>query len=111
LNPPSSDRIITTKAASASITTSAERPILCAVLHIVAQRVRPAAIAGAGVPGFPVTDAIVTNSITGSWVHLISPQTVQTVRASAFRNVFLAGQAVNHAPASDLGFNTSLPSR
>ncbi|MGA3262250.1 MAG: carboxypeptidase regulatory-like domain-containing protein, partial [Bryobacteraceae bacterium] len=64
----------------------------------------PLPIAGAGVPGFPVTDAIVTNSITGSWVHLISPQTVQTVRASAFRNVFLAGQAVNHAPASDLGF-------
>ena len=64
----------------------------------------PLPIAGAGVPGFPVTDAIVTNSITGSWVHLISPQTVQTVRASVFRNVFLAGQAVNHAPASDLGF-------
>jgi hypothetical protein len=64
----------------------------------------PLPIAGAGVPGFPVTDDIVTNSVTGSWVHLISPQTVETARASFFRNVFLAGQAVNHAPASDLGF-------
>jgi hypothetical protein len=64
----------------------------------------PLPIAGAGVPGFPVTDDIVTNSVTGSWVHLISPQTVETAHASFFRNVFLAGQAVNHAPGSDLGF-------
>ena len=64
----------------------------------------PLPISGAGVPGFPVTDDIVTNSVTGSWVHLISSQTVQTARASFFRNVFLAGQAVNHAPGSDLGF-------
>jgi len=64
----------------------------------------PLPIAGAGVPGFPVKDNIVTNSGTASWVHLISPQTVQTVRASVFRNVFLNGQAVNHTPGSDLGF-------
>jgi hypothetical protein len=64
----------------------------------------PLPIAGAGVPGFPVTDDIVTNSGTASWVHLISPQTVQTVRGSVFRNVFLNGQAVNHTPGSDLGF-------
>src|ERR1022692_1859932 len=37
----------------------------------------PLPIAGAGVPGFPVTDAIVTNSATASWVHVISPRTVQ----------------------------------
>ncbi|MGA3027447.1 MAG: carboxypeptidase regulatory-like domain-containing protein [Bryobacteraceae bacterium] len=64
----------------------------------------PLPIAGAGVPGFPVTDDIVTNSATTSWVHMISPQTVQTVRASFLRNVFLSGQAVNHTPGSDLGF-------
>jgi hypothetical protein len=67
-------------------------------------RFDPLPIAGAGVPGFPVTDDIVTNSVTGSWVHLLTPETVQTVRASFFRNVFLNGQAVNHAPGSDLGF-------
>ena len=48
----------------------------------------PLPIAGAGVPGFPVTDAIVTNSATASWVHLISPEAVQTARLSFFRNVF-----------------------
>jgi hypothetical protein len=64
----------------------------------------PLPIAGAGVPGFPVTDDIITNSFTTSWVHLISPQTVQTVRASFLRNTFLNGQAVNHTPGSSLGF-------
>jgi hypothetical protein len=64
----------------------------------------PLPIAGAGVPGFPVTDDIMTNSVTASWVHLISPQTVQTVRGSIFRNTFLNGQATNHTPGSSLGF-------
>jgi len=64
----------------------------------------PLPIAGAGVPGFPATDKIVTNSATASWVHLVSPKTVQTVRASFLRNVFLNGQAVNHTPGSSLGF-------
>src|SRR5579884_2767918 len=64
----------------------------------------PLPIAGAGVPGFPVTDDIRTNSATISDVHLISPQTVQTARVSFFRNVFLNGQAQNHTPGSDLGF-------
>jgi hypothetical protein len=68
------------------------------------QQFDPLPIAGAGVPGFPVTDDIVTNSLTGSWTHMISPQTVQTVRASFFRNVFLNGQAVNHTSGSSLGF-------
>jgi hypothetical protein len=63
----------------------------------------PLPIAGAGVPGFPVTDDIVTNSATTSWVH-ISPQTVQTVRASFFRNVFINGKADNHTPGISLGF-------
>src|ERR1022692_2710559 len=63
----------------------------------------PLPIAGAGVPGFPVTDGIRTNSATTTWVHLISPQTVQTVRGSFFRNVFLNGQAQNHTPRSSLG--------
>ncbi len=65
----------------------------------------PLPIAGAGVPGFPVTDDIVSNSFTVSHVHLFSPQTLQTVRLSFFRNVFLAGQAQNHTPGSSLGFN------
>jgi len=64
----------------------------------------PLPIAGAGVPGFPVTDYISTNSVTISDVHLTSSQTVQTFRASFFRNVFLSGQAVNHTPGSSLGF-------
>ena len=64
----------------------------------------PLPIGGAGVPGFPVTDGIRTNSATTTWVHLISPQTVQTVRGSFFRNVFLNGQAQNHTPGSALGF-------
>ncbi len=65
----------------------------------------PLPIAGAGVPGFPVTDDIVTNSVTISDVHLTSAQTVQTFRASFFRNQFLNGQAVNHTPGSSLGFD------
>ncbi|MBZ5586572.1 MAG: carboxypeptidase regulatory-like domain-containing protein [Acidobacteriia bacterium] len=64
----------------------------------------PLPIAGAGVPGFPVADDIITNSATASWVHLTSPHTVQTARVAFFRNVFQAGQATNHAPGSDLGF-------
>jgi Carboxypeptidase regulatory-like domain/TonB dependent receptor len=65
----------------------------------------PLPIAGAGVPGFPVTDDISTNSATISDVHLTSSQTVQTFRASFFRNVFLNGQAQNHTPGSSLGFD------
>jgi hypothetical protein len=64
----------------------------------------PLPIAGAGVPGFPVIDDIRTNSGTASWVHLISPQIVQTAQVSFLRNVFLNGQATNHTPGSDLGF-------
>lgn len=64
----------------------------------------PLPIAGAGVPGFPVTDSISTNSVTISDVHLTSSQTVQTFRSSFLRNVFLNGQAVNHTPANSLGF-------
>ena len=65
----------------------------------------PLPIAGAGVPGFPVADDISINSVTISDVHLTSSQTVQTFRASFFRNVFLAGQALNHTPGSSLGFD------
>jgi len=65
----------------------------------------PLPISGAGVPGFPVTDDISTNSFTVSESHLTSSQTVQTFRASFFRNVFLNGQAVNHTPGSSLGFD------
>src|SRR5580700_10815159 len=65
----------------------------------------PLPIAGAGVPGFPVTDDISTNAVTISDVHLTSSETVQTFRASFFRNVFLNGQAVNHTPGSSLGFD------
>lgn len=64
----------------------------------------PLPIAGAGVPGFPVADDIATNAATASWVRLISPQAVQTVRVSFLRNVFLEGQAQNHTPGSSLGF-------
>ena len=64
----------------------------------------PMPINGSGVPGFPVTDDITTNSATISDVHLFSPRTVQTARVAFFRNVFLYGAAQNHTPASSLGF-------
>ncbi|MBV8551165.1 MAG: TonB-dependent receptor [Acidobacteriaceae bacterium] len=64
----------------------------------------PLPINGSNVPGFPVANAIRTNSATVSDVHLFSPSTVQTVRAAFFRNVFLYEEAQNHTPASDLGF-------
>jgi hypothetical protein len=64
----------------------------------------PLPINGSGVPGFPVTDSIATNSATISEVHAFSPRTVQTVRAAFFRNVFFNGDAQNHTPASSLGF-------
>jgi outer membrane receptor protein involved in Fe transport len=65
----------------------------------------PLPIAGAGVPGFPVTDDISTNSVTVSDVHLLSSQTIETFHASFFRNVFLNGQAINHTPGSSFGFD------
>ncbi|MDQ2773850.1 MAG: carboxypeptidase regulatory-like domain-containing protein [Acidobacteriota bacterium] len=64
----------------------------------------PLPINGSGVPGFPVTDDITTNSATISAVHLFSPRSVQTARIAFFRNVFLYGAAQNHTPASSLGF-------
>ena len=64
----------------------------------------PLPINGSNVPGFPVTDAITTNSFTVSHVHLISPNTVQTVRVAFFRNVFIYEDAQNHTPGSSVGF-------
>ncbi|MBV8829761.1 MAG: TonB-dependent receptor [Acidobacteriaceae bacterium] len=64
----------------------------------------PLPINGSGVPGFPVTNDVTTNSATISYVHLYSPQLVQTARSAFFRNVFLRGAASNHTPASSLGF-------
>jgi hypothetical protein len=64
----------------------------------------PLPINGSNVPGFPVTDAITTNSFTVSDVHIISPQTVQTVRLAFFRNAFIYEDAQNHTPGSSLGF-------
>ncbi len=64
----------------------------------------PLPINGSSVPGFPVTNSITTNSFTMSHVHLFSPQTVQTVRAAFFRNVFFYEDDQNHTPASSLGF-------
>ncbi len=73
----------------------------------------PLPINGSGVPGFPVTDDITTNSATLSYVHLFSPSLVQTARIAFFRNVFLEGATTNHTPASDLGFTyqPTLPSQ
>lgn len=72
----------------------------------------PLPINGSGVPGFPVTNDITTNSATISDVHLYSPSLVQTARIAFFRNVFLEGAATNHSPASNLGFTyaPTLPS-
>ncbi len=65
----------------------------------------PLPVAGSGVPGFPVTDSIATNSVVLSEVHSYSPTAVQTVRASYFRNAFINGEATNHTPGSSLGFD------
>jgi hypothetical protein len=65
----------------------------------------PLPINGANVPGFPVTDSIATNSFTVSDVHVISPETVQTVRAAFFRNVFYYEDTQNRTPGSSLGFD------
>ncbi len=72
----------------------------------------PLPINGSGVPGFPVTNDIETNSATISYVHLFSPQLVETARVAFFRNMFLAGAAANHTPGSTLGFTyqPTLPS-
>ncbi|MGA8030266.1 MAG: carboxypeptidase regulatory-like domain-containing protein [Bryobacteraceae bacterium] len=72
----------------------------------------PLPINGSGVPGFPVTNDVTTNSATVSYVHLFSPELVQTARVAFFRNVFLEGAATNHSPASNLGFSypPTLPS-
>ena len=64
----------------------------------------PLPINGSNIPGFPVTNDITTNSFTVSHVHVISPQTVQTVRLAFFRNVFIYEDAQNHTPGSSLGF-------
>ena len=64
----------------------------------------PLPINGSGVPGFPVTDSITTNSATISEVHSYSPRTVQTARLAFFRNVFLYEDTQNHTPGSTLGF-------
>ncbi|MBV8905213.1 MAG: TonB-dependent receptor [Acidobacteriia bacterium] len=72
----------------------------------------PLPINGSGVPGFPVTNDITTNSATISQVHIFSPRLVQTARVAFFRNAFLEGAATNHSPASALGFTyqPTLPS-
>jgi hypothetical protein len=72
----------------------------------------PLPINGSGVPGFPVTNDVTTNSATISHVHLFSPGLVQTARVAFFRNSFLQGAATNHSPASNLGFTyqPTLPS-
>jgi len=64
----------------------------------------PLPINGSNVPGFPVADSVTTNSFTVSDVHVISPQTVQTVRLAFFRNTFIYEDAQNHTPGSSLGF-------
>ena len=64
----------------------------------------PLPINGSGIPVFPSRTTSPTNSATISYVHLFSPKLVQTARVAFFRNVFLEGAAVNHTPASDLGF-------
>jgi len=62
-DPPSSDRIITIRADSASITTSARATNSLCGTHIVAERVSIPARSPERRPGFPVTDDIVTNSV------------------------------------------------
>jgi hypothetical protein len=104
-NPLRSASIITTRAASASIIISARR--ISSFLRYSVSSLHefdPLPVAGAGVPGFPVTDDATTNSFTVSDVHVTSPRIVQTFRASFLRTSFLNGQAVNHTPGSSLGF-------
>jgi outer membrane receptor protein involved in Fe transport len=64
----------------------------------------PLPIAGAGVPGFPVGNSIVTHSVTASETHVFSPATLETFRAAFFRNEFILGERLNQTPPSALGF-------
>ena len=67
----------------------------------------PLQIAGAGVPGFPVADSIMTNSFTIADVHSYSSSIVQTARLAFFRNSFTTGAAQIHTPGSSLSFTYS----
>ena len=67
-------------------------------------QIDPLPIDGSNVPGFPVRDEMRTQSITASETHLFSPQTVNTLRAAFFRNVFLVDNRLNQTPGKDLGF-------
>ena len=69
-----------------------------------ADSIDPLSISGADLPGFPVANSIRTHSATISHTHLFSPRTVQTFRASFFRNIFLFDERLNRTPPSDLGF-------
>ena len=52
----------------------------------------PLPINGSGVPGFPVTDNVTTNSFTMSHVHLFSPQLIQTARVAFFPQRLFGGR-------------------
>jgi outer membrane receptor protein involved in Fe transport len=64
----------------------------------------PLSIKGADVPGFPVGDDITAQSATISETHSFSERTLNTLRASYFRNAFLFDQRFNQTPPSALGF-------
>ncbi len=64
----------------------------------------PLPIAGAGVPGFPVTDSIRTKSVTASETHLFSPGTCRLFAPPFSENDFIIGQRLNQRRPADLGF-------
>lgn len=65
----------------------------------------PLSIAGANVPGFPVSEDITTTRAALSETHLFSGATVNNFRAQFFRNVFFTGNPENRTTPRQLGFN------
>jgi hypothetical protein len=64
----------------------------------------PLSIAGANVPGFPVGEDFRAQNAALEETHSFSPNVVNVLRFSFLRHKFLFGEATNHTPTSELGF-------
>ncbi len=70
-------------------------------------QVDPLSISGANVPGFPVGENFQAQSASIVETHSFSPAVVNVAQLSYLRNKLLAGEALNHASPSSLGFQYS----
>ena len=67
--------------------------------------INPISIRGSDLPGFPVRDQLSTHGFTLSETHVLSPNTVNSARASFFRYKFFFDERLNKTSPRDLGFN------